>query len=65
MEQVRIDRAKTVKDVLADANVVVRIQGYIQGCASVSDRDLGNGLIEVELELPLNGPAGLKRLLSE
>ncbi len=65
VEQIRIDKQRSVKDVMATGKGVQRIQGYLSGFKVVSERELSDGRIEVILELPLKGPAGLQRYLSE
>ena len=42
----------------------MRIRGFLRGFKIVEEREVGNG-IEVVLELPLTGPSGLTRQLSE
>lgn len=65
IENLRIDGSRTVKAAMANGTVATRIQGFIQGYKIVNERDLENGKVEVVLELPLNGPAGLSRVLAE
>jgi hypothetical protein len=43
---------------------IARIRGYLQGFRVVSERETGSG-VEVELELPLTGPGGLTRIISD
>jgi hypothetical protein len=42
-----------------------RIQGFLKGYTIVSERELKDGRIEIILELPLTGPAGLSRYIAE
>ncbi len=46
------------------ASFTVRLQGFIHGHKIVGERELDSG-VEVELELPLTGTAGLTRLLAD
>ncbi|MDH4164525.1 MAG: carboxypeptidase-like regulatory domain-containing protein [Nitrospirota bacterium] len=65
IEQLRLDSARTVKEATANGAVATRIQGFVQGYKIMSERNMENGTVEVVLELPLNGPAGLTRMFSE
>ena len=65
VEQIRIDDQRTVKNFMATGKGVQRIQGYLSGFKVVSERDLSDGRIEIILQLPLKGPAGLQRYLAE
>ncbi|OGW34614.1 MAG: hypothetical protein A2010_17525 [Nitrospirae bacterium GWD2_57_9] len=38
-----------------------KIQGYIKGYTVVGERELADGTVEIDLELPLNGQNGLSR----
>jgi hypothetical protein len=42
-----------------------RIQGFLKGYRVVSEREREDGRIEIILELPLTGPAGLSRYIAE
>jgi hypothetical protein len=46
-------------------NVAFKIEGFLKGYTIVSERELENGKFEVVLELPLTGPAGLTRYITE
>lgn len=65
IEQIRIDSGRNVKDVMRSRNTATKIEGFLKGYAVVSERELEGGKIEVVLELPLSGPAGLSRYISE
>lgn len=65
VEEVRLDGTRTVKEAMADRAVTVRITGFLRGYRVVTERDLDGGKVEVVLEVPLNGPAGLTRILAE
>lgn len=49
---------------LPPRSYIARIKGYLQGFRVVDERDSGSG-VEVELELPLTGPGGLTRFISD
>jgi hypothetical protein len=42
----------------------VRIKGYLQGFKIVEEHEVDGG-VEVELDLPLTGPGGLTRYISD
>jgi len=65
VEQIRISDNQDVKDAMRSKNVASKIQGFLKGYSVVSERELEGGRIEVVLELPLNGPAGLSRYIVE
>jgi len=65
IEQIRIDANKTVKTAMNNKDFALKIQGFIKGYTVVSERDLDGGKVEVILELPLTGTAGLSRYISE
>jgi len=65
VEQIRISDNQDVKDAMRSKNVASKIQGFLKGYSVVSERELEGGKIEVVLELPLNGPAGLSRYIVE
>jgi hypothetical protein len=45
-------------------NSIIRIRGYLQGFRVAGERETDSG-VEVELELPLTGPGGLTRYISD
>jgi len=63
VEQIKIDGARNVRAVMGDRNVTERIQGFLKGYTVVSERELDGGRIEIMLELPLTGPAGLSHFI--
>jgi hypothetical protein len=65
IEQMRITANQDVKTAMRNPTFASRIQGFIKGYAVISERDLDSGGVEVILELPLTGPAGLSRALSK
>jgi hypothetical protein len=65
IEQIKIDTGRNVKDAMRSKNTAAKIEGFLKGYTVVSERELEGGKIEVVLELPLTGPAGLSRYISE
>ncbi len=65
IEQLRINTDQDVKTAMRSKKFASKIQGFIKGYTVVSERDLEGGRIEVVLELPLTGPGGLSRYLTE
>lgn len=65
IEQIKIDTGRNVKDAMRSKNVATKIEGFLKGYTVVSEREGEGGKIEVVLELPLTGPAGLSRYLTE
>ncbi len=65
IEQLRINTDQDVKTAMRGKKFASKIQGFIKGYTVVSERDLEGGRIEVVLELPLTGPGGLSRYLTE
>jgi hypothetical protein len=65
IEQIRLDSDKIVKTAMNDKNFASKIQGFIKGYTVIGERELPGGKIEVVLELPLNGPSGLSRYITE
>jgi hypothetical protein len=65
IEQIKIDTGRSVKDAMRSKNTATKIEGFLKGYTVVSERELEGGKIEVVLELPLTGPAGLSRYISE
>ena len=63
IEQIRIDTDHTVQSAMANNKVASRVQGFLKGYTMISERELDNGNIEVVIELPLTGPAGLSRYI--
>ena len=65
IEQIRIDNERTVKTVMNNKTTAYRIRGFLKGFTVISERELQDGKMEVIIELPLTGPAGLSRSLTE
>lgn len=63
VEQIKVGPNQDLVSVVA-RSYIARIKGYLQGFRIVNERDTGTG-VEVELELPLTGPAGLTRYISD
>ena len=65
VEQIRIDGERNVGTIMRNRNVAKRIRGFLKGYTVASERELEGGRIEIMLELPLTGPAGLSRYIAE
>ncbi len=65
VEQIKIDGNRTVGTMMRSGSGTARIQGFVRRYTVVSERQLEDGRIEVILELPLTGAAGLSRYISE
>ena len=65
IEQIKIDTGRNVKDAMRSKNIATKIEGFLKGYTVVSEREGEGGKIEVVLELPLTGPAGLSRYITE
>jgi hypothetical protein len=65
VENIRISSSLDIKTYMQDATHAERIQGFIRGYTVVSETDHDDGSIDVILELPLTGPAGLTRYITE
>jgi hypothetical protein len=65
VEQIKIDGGRSVGTIMGSKNGAERIQGFVKGYTVVSERQLEGGRIEIILELPLTGPSGLSRYLTE
>jgi len=65
IEQIRISDNQDIKDAMRSKNIASKIQGFLKGYTVVSERELEDGRVEVVLELPLTGPAGLSRYITE
>ncbi len=65
VEQIKIDGNRTVGTMMRNGNGTARIQGFVRHYTVVSERLLEDGRIEVVLELPLTGAAGLSRYITE
>lgn len=64
VEQIKLDPNHYLKSIMTGSAYTVRIQGFLQGFKIVEEREVDNG-VELVLELPLNGPNGLTRQISD
>jgi hypothetical protein len=62
---IKVGPDQSLKSFWGEKKYRVTVRGFIQGFQVVGERELDNGKIEVEVELPLTGRAGLTRYLSE
>lgn len=65
IEQIRIDDNQDIKTAMGNRNFAEKIQGFVKGYTVASTRELDNGKIEIVLELPLTGPSGLSRYVTQ
>ncbi len=65
VEQIKIDGERSVRTIMRSRNAAERIQGFLKGYTVVSERELEGGRVEIVLELPVTGPAGLSRYITE
>jgi len=65
VEQIKIDGERNVGTIMRNRSVAKRIRGFLKGYTVASERELEGGRIEIMLELPLTGPAGLSRYIAE
>jgi hypothetical protein len=65
VEQIKIDGQRSVGTIMGTRSGAERIQGFLKGYRVVSEREREDGRIEIILELPLTGPAGLSRYIAE
>ena len=65
VQNIRISSTLDIKTYMQDANRAERIQGFIRGYTVVSEAEHDDGSVDVILELPLTGPAGLSRYVTE
>ena len=65
IEQIRLDTDKNIKTAMSDKSFAQKIEGFLKGYTVVSEREREDGKFEVVLELPLTGPAGLSRYITE
>jgi hypothetical protein len=65
IEQITIDGSRDVKSAMRNRNFAEKIQGFVKGYTVASSRELDNGKVEVILELPLTGPSGLTRYVTQ
>lgn len=62
--QIRLDSNQSVKTAMNNQTTAIKIQGFIKGYTVASEREREDGKYEIILELPLTGPSGLSRILS-
>jgi hypothetical protein len=65
VETIRISSTLDIKTYMRNANRAEKIQGFIRGYAVASEIEHDDGSIDIILELPLTGPAGLSRYITE
>jgi hypothetical protein len=65
VEQIKVDGSRTVGTIMRSRAGAERIQGFLKGYTIVHEQELDGGRIEIILELPLTGSAGLSRYLAE
>jgi hypothetical protein len=65
IEQIKIDGNRNIRTAMANRNFAEKIQGFVKGYTVASTRELDNGKIEIVLELPLTGPSGLSRYVTQ
>jgi len=65
IEQIRLNADQSVKTAMNNPNVALRVQGFLKGYTVIREQELDGGKFEVVLELPLYGPAGLSRFITE
>jgi len=65
VENIRINSTTDIKIYIKDANHAERVQGYLRGYTVASETERDDGSIDIILELPLTGPAGLSRTITE
>jgi hypothetical protein len=65
IEQMRIDDKQDMKSAMRDKNVASKIEGCLKGATVISERELDGGAVEVVLEMPLSGPEGLSRCITD
>lgn len=64
IELVQVGPEQKLMNLIGEKYFTERMQGFLHGYRVAADRDLDGGRVEVELELPLTGNAGLTSYLS-
>ncbi len=64
IEQIKHGSNHDLKSAMASGTFTTRIKGYLRGFRIVDEHDVSDG-VEIELELPLTGPNGLTRYISD
>jgi hypothetical protein len=65
IEQIKAGPSQSMKEFLGDNKYAQKIRGFVQGYRVTHERELNDGKVEIDLELPLTGPHGLSRYISE
>jgi hypothetical protein len=65
IDQLKVSPDRSLKAFLGERNYTERIQGFVQGYKIVREQEVGNGTIEIELELSLTGSSGLSGIIRE
>ncbi len=65
LEQIKASPDQSLKSFIGVKNYTEKFQGFIQGYRIVREQELGDGTVEIELELPLTGPSGLSAVIRE
>jgi hypothetical protein len=65
IEQIRLGPERTLGSEMPEGTHRQRIQGFIKGYRVTAERQLPNGGIELDLELPLTGAGGLAAAITE
>ena len=65
IENIRIGSHLDIKTYMRDKVHAERIQGFIRGYSVASEMEHDDGSIDIVLELPLTGPSGLSRYITE
>ncbi len=63
--QIKTGPDQSLKSQYDEKSFTKRIQGFIRGYKVTGERELEDGTIEIDAELPLTGPGGLSRYLTE
>jgi hypothetical protein len=54
-----------MKSAMRDKNVASKVEGCLKGATVISERELDDSAFEIVLELPLSGPKGLSRCITD
>ncbi len=65
LDQLKVDRDHNLKSYLGEKKYTEKIQGFVRGYSIVAERELENGAVEVDVELPLTGLNGLSKFIFE
>ncbi len=64
IEQIKLDSNHDLKSAMASGAFTTKMKGYLRGFRITDEHEV-NGGVEIELELPLTGPNGLTRYISD